>query len=98
MAPPDNPLLASGAMRDSIGVKVDGDAAQIGTNDQVAIWQNQGTSARGVPYDKGVSVTPGVTAREFIARSAFRMRKRAAFAVALPVLRLFTDNVPEAPE
>lgn len=41
---PDDPLLRTGELRESIGVQVEGHEAQIGTPDQVALYQEVGTS------------------------------------------------------
>lgn len=45
---PDDPLLRTGDMRDSIGVVVDGHEAYVGSNDDKAVWQELGTS-KGIP-------------------------------------------------
>ena len=44
-APPDNPLLRTGEMRDSIGtvISTDGLEAQIGSNSDIAVYQELGT-------------------------------------------------------
>ncbi len=41
--PANEPLLRSGHMRDSIEHKVEHDEVQIGSNEQVAVWQELGT-------------------------------------------------------
>lgn len=51
-APPDNPLLRTGELRDSIehwsAEMPDGAIGEIGSHDLVALWQELGT-ARGIP-------------------------------------------------
>jgi hypothetical protein len=42
-APPDNPLLRTGEMRDSVEHRVDGSSAYIGSNSDVAVYQEIGT-------------------------------------------------------
>jgi phage gpG-like protein len=43
-SPPDNPLLRTGEMRDSISNTVEGLEATIGSNDQKMVWHEFGTS------------------------------------------------------
>ena len=42
-APPDNPLLRDGWLRESIGSTVEGHEAAAGSDDEVAVWQELGT-------------------------------------------------------
>jgi HK97 gp10 family phage protein len=42
-APPDNPLLREGTLRDSIGHVVSGHEAAVGSNSDVAVYQELGT-------------------------------------------------------
>ena len=44
-APPDKPLLRTGRLRDSIDIRVDESAgeAQVGSNEDVMVWQELGT-------------------------------------------------------
>lgn len=42
-APPDNPLLRTGGMRDSITSEADGNTGIIGSDDKVMLWQEMGT-------------------------------------------------------
>jgi phage gpG-like protein len=42
-APPDNPLLRTGKLRRSIKRSVDADEASIGSDEDVAVWQELGT-------------------------------------------------------
>jgi phage gpG-like protein len=44
-APPDNPLLREGYLRDSIGHVVEGHEAAVGSNDDVAVYQELGTKS-----------------------------------------------------
>ncbi|WP_024517074.1 hypothetical protein [Bradyrhizobium sp. Tv2a-2] len=41
---PDEPLLRTGSMRDSVWYKADHHECQIGTDNQIAVWQELGTS------------------------------------------------------
>ena len=90
-APPDNPLLANGTMRDSIGEKFGEDAAAIGTDDKVAIYQNEGTDERGVPFHRGEKASPGVPGREFVGRSGFRAAPDAVAAIGEAVVKALTE-------
>jgi phage gpG-like protein len=47
-SPPDNPLLRTGDLRDSIGHTVQGHEAVVGSNSDIAVYQELGTS-RGIP-------------------------------------------------
>ncbi len=85
-APPDNPLLAIGAMRESIGVKVEGDYASIGTDDPVAVYQEMGTEKRGVPFVTGDTAEPGIEARSFIGRAGFRTSPDVAMAISQAII------------
>jgi hypothetical protein len=91
-----NPLIATRALQDSIGSTVgDDDTAAAGSTSKVAVWQDQGTSRRGIRYIKGATTEEGdgIPRREFVARAAFRKGKAAAEAVTLPVVKLFTDEI-----
>ncbi len=84
----DNPLRATGEMASSFGIAVSEGGVEIGSNDPVAIYQNQGTRSRGVPFAPGETTEPGIPAREFIGRAAFRKAGEAVDAIATPVLAL----------
>lgn len=43
-APPDNPLLVTGDLRESIEHNVVSDEAHVGSNSDVAVWQELGTN------------------------------------------------------
>jgi phage gpG-like protein len=90
MAPPDNPLLATGALRKSIGFTVDGDEAVAGSTDPVAVWQDQGTARRGVPFVKGETQEPGIPQREFVARAGFRKAPEVVDAIGAAVIGSLT--------
>lgn len=60
-APPDNPLLREGDMRDSIEHTVEGNTAVVGTNDEVALYQELGTPNARYP----------IPPRSFLGRAAF---------------------------
>jgi hypothetical protein len=91
-APPDNPLLRDGGLRDSFGVSVDDTGASIGSNDPLAIWQNEGTASRGVPFRPGVTTEPGIPAREFIGRAGFRKTPEVLDAISAAILEAFTKE------
>ncbi len=42
-APPDNPLLREGHLREDINCLVEGRTGAVGSNDDVAVWQELGT-------------------------------------------------------
>lgn len=80
-SPPDNPLKATGAMRDAIGESVTDDgfeavagakasASRDGTPAPVAAWQNDGTANGHVP------------ARNFVGRAAYREGEKAVAEIA----------------
>lgn len=66
-APPDNPLLREGDMRDSIEHTAQGHEAAIGSNDQIAVYQELGTSR--------------IPARSFLGRAAARTGEAVAEAI-----------------
>jgi hypothetical protein len=84
------PLEATGQMRSSIGETVGIDAAAIGTDDPVAVYQNQGTDSRGVPYRKGETTAPGVPGREFVGRAGFRAAPDAVAAIRAAIIKAIT--------
>lgn len=63
-APPDNPLLRTGEMRDSIEVSHHGNEASVGSNSDVAVWQEFGTNK--------------IPPRSFLGRAAFVKGEAAA--------------------
>lgn len=91
-SPPDNPLKASGAMRDAVGGSVDDDGLKAvagakesptrdGSLGPVAVWQEKGT--RGPhPGADGYHVTP----RSFIARSAYRRGPEATKLIGKKII------------
>jgi len=66
-APPDNPLLRTGDMRDSIEYTVGGSEAAVGSNSDIALYQEMGTHGPGVG-PSGFHVPP----RSFLGSTAFR--------------------------
>jgi len=87
-----NPLEATDAMGESFGVQVDGDSAVIGTADMVAVYQNEGTRAKGIRFKAGISVEPGIPEREFIGRAAFRKAPEAIDAIAFPIVTVLSGG------
>ncbi len=61
-SPPDNPLLRTGEMRDSISYEVKGLTAVIGSTDQKAVWHELGTSKMAM--------------RPFLGPAAFRSKRK----------------------
>ena len=92
-APPDNPLRATGELERSIGSMVDLNQVVIGSNDPVAVWQNEGTEERGVPFQPGETTSPGIPAREFVGRAAFRKAPEAVEAIAIEVVTALSGGV-----
>lgn len=75
-APPDNPLLRTGEMRDSIERDADIGHAVVGSNDDVAVWQELGTHGPN-PGGDGYHVPP----RSFLGGAAMRKGEDAALAI-----------------
>lgn len=70
---PDDPLLRTGEMRESIGYTVRGRVVDVGSNDWVAYWQEFGT--------------PTIPARSFIGRALAEHGRDEARRVAERVFR-----------
>lgn len=68
----DTPLLETGEMRDSIEHTVQGRKAEIGSNSDIAVYQELGTSK--------------IPARSFLAGAAIHKGKEAAHEIGLEVL------------
>lgn len=77
-APPDNPLLRTGTLRDSYGYSVDFNHAVVGSNAMNAVWQEMGTPGARFPIR-----SPG---RPVLGPAAFRHGEAVAHAVARRVL------------
>lgn len=60
-SPPDNPLLREGTLRDSIECTVEGNEAAVGSNDEVAVYQEMGTPGAIYP----------IPPRSFLGRAGF---------------------------
>ncbi len=73
---PNDPLLRSGTMRDSITHTVEGNRVVIGSDDPIALYQELGTRGPGVG-SSGYHVPP----RPFLATAAYRNRDRIVEAV-----------------
>ena len=71
----DTPLLETGAMRDSIEHVVQGRSANVGSNDDKAVWQELGTAR--------------IPARSFLGGAAAHKGKEVADAIAKEVLTGF---------
>lgn len=84
-APPDNPLLRTGELRDSIDRVVGHDEAVIGSNSMIAVYQELGTG--------GSHPTPP---RSFLGGAAMRKAEECAHILgAAPVIALCGESVAE---
>ena len=86
---PDEPLLRTGAMRDSIEHKVDGDSGFVGSNDDKAVWQELGTSK--IPPRSFLGGAAAHTGREAADAAAHKGRE-AADAAGLKVFEHMTGG------
>lgn len=76
-APPDNPLLRTGALREDYHHTVHGHEAVVGSNSDIAVWQELGTPNAMYP----------IPARPVLAGAAKRKAKEAVETMAQTVLR-----------
>jgi phage gpG-like protein len=82
-APPDNPLLRTGEMRDSIERTVEPHEAAIGSDSEIAVYQELGTAT--------------IPARSFLGGAGFRMAPHVAHLIgASAVQELIGAHVPSA--
>ena len=81
---PDDPLLRTGAMRDSIEHKVEGNSGFVGSDDDKAVWQELGTS-RGIPP------------RSFLGGAAAHKGQEAANAAGLKIYEHMTGGLKIGP-
>jgi hypothetical protein len=88
-----SPLKRTGTMGESFKVHVEGDEAVVSSNDPVAVYQNEGTDAKGVRFIPGVSVEPGIPAREFVGRAAFRKTPEVVDAIAIPIVTALAGGI-----
>lgn len=77
-APPDNPLLREGDMRDSIEHTVIGDTAYVGSNSQVAVEQELGTHT--------------IPARSFLGGAAVRKKNEVGRQIGRDVLMVLSGQ------
>ena len=85
-APPDNPLLREGFLRESIGHLVQGFEAVVGSNDPVAVWQEMGTPDALYP----------IPPRSFLGGAAVRKTSEAVHAAAGAVVAAIAGLPPKA--
>lgn len=83
-APPDNPLLREGDLRESIGHAVEGMKLWLGSTSKVGLWQEQGTSN-------------GVPPRPFISPALVEAQPTVKKAVARCLKRLLGSTRPSGP-
>lgn len=82
---PDDPLLRSGALRDSIEHQVEGTRATVGTDDPHAAWLEFGTAK--------------MPPRPFMGGAAFRHGEEAAHAVGAAVAAVYAGlPIPRKPK
>lgn len=86
-APPDNPLLREGDMRESIEYTVSGAEAQIGSNSDIALWQELGTRGPGVSAS-GYHVPP----RSFLGSTAFRLKDKIGQQVGYSIVSALIEG------
>ncbi|MGN6536410.1 MAG: hypothetical protein ACTHKQ_11865 [Mesorhizobium sp.] len=83
---PDDPLLRTGEMRDSIGLVVEGHEAHVGSNDDKAVWQELGTT-KGIPprsFLGGAAVRKSAEVRDVIGREIVGALVGEETLIALP--------------
>lgn len=78
-APPDNPLLRTGKMRASIEHTVKGDEAHIGSNDDVAVFQELGTHT--------------IPPRSFLGVAAFQTAPEVARVVGVDLFESYFPRI-----
>lgn len=76
-SPPDNPLLREGDLRESIEHTVRGNEAVVGSNSDVAVWQELGTPGAKYP----------IPPRSFLGRAAFVKAPEVVSHIAARVVR-----------
>lgn len=82
---PDDPLLRTGEMRDSIGLVVEGHEAYVGSNSDIAVYQELGTS-KGIPprsFLGGAAVRKSAEVRDVIGREMIGALVGEETAIAL---------------
>lgn len=73
---PEDPLLRTGGMRDSIEAAHDHNSAVVGSNDEVALWQELGTASALYP----------IPPRSFLGRSLFVTQEACVSAIMRRIL------------
>jgi hypothetical protein len=76
-APPDNPLLREGHLRESISHHVAGHEATVGSPDPVALWQECGTADARFP----------IPPRSFLGGALSRTKSQAVDLMVAPIVR-----------
>jgi hypothetical protein len=82
-APPDNPLLRTGEMQESIEHKVKGNEGHVGSDSDVALWQELGT-------DK-------IPARSFLGGSAFELEPKIRRDIGIDFFALLSGGQTRIP-
>jgi phage gpG-like protein len=83
-APPDNPLLRTGELAESIEVTADRDEAEIGSNEDIAVYQEMGTPDARFP----------IPARSFLGGAAVRKGDEVADLIGTHVVRALAGLPP----
>lgn len=86
-APPDNPLLRSGDMRDSIEYTVLPLEAHVGSNDDKAVYQELGTHGPN-PGADGYHVPP----RSFLGSTAFREKDQIGRMIGFGIVQVLVGS------
>lgn len=76
---PDDPLLRTGEMRESVGLVVEGHEAHVGSNSDIAVYQELGTSK-------------GITPRSFLGGAAVRKSKEVSEIIGREIFGVLTGE------
>ncbi len=88
-APPDNPLLRDGSMRDSIEHTTGAHTALVGSDSDIAVYQELGTHGPGVG-PSGYHVPP----RSFLGAAAFQKEDEVAEMLGIAALEMVFNGTP----
>ncbi len=86
-APPDNPLLRTGDMRESITHDASPTRGIVGSDEDIALWQELGTHGPN-PGPDGYHVPP----RSFLGAAAFQKQDQVAELIADAAVSVFTGT------
>lgn len=80
---PTDPLLRTGEMANSIEHKVEGNTVIVGSDSDVALWQEHGTTVNGLPH---------IPPRPFISTAMFRYGDEATHIIAKSMMDAFSGK------